>query len=337
MTQTAAPAIFLHSAFRSASTWFWSRFRALPGTLAYYEPFHEMKGSLTPEHIAHDRPDIWASGHGYLAEPYNQEYLDLLAPAGGVPFYQERFAYDDYYAPPDDRHHRYIEALVDHAGHLNKVPVFGFTRSLGRAAWMAKRYPGLHVVTLRDPWDLWASVVEQSARGNTYFDFRFYLLAAIASHHAEHRAFFDGLSLPRPSGETPRRTMDFVHHFFRATPAKPRFRAFLRLYMLDNLLALPNADVIVDMDRLSGETAYRQATTAELRRKTGFAGLDFEQCAMPRHPPEADLGYRVALAEALTVLDRLAPADNRGAPILRAKLEDALRRFARGPASNQAT
>ena len=76
MTQrlSAAGSIFLHSGFRSGSTWFWHRFREARGTLAYYEPFHEKLAQLSLAHVSEFGPQHWPSGHPELAAPYFAEY-----------------------------------------------------------------------------------------------------------------------------------------------------------------------------------------------------------------------------------------------------------------------
>jgi hypothetical protein len=51
--------IFLHSGFRTASTWVWSRFRANTGTLSYYEVFNERLGRPdAPDRTGAERTDL---------------------------------------------------------------------------------------------------------------------------------------------------------------------------------------------------------------------------------------------------------------------------------------
>lgn len=328
-TEIRTEAIFLHSAFRSGSTWFWNRFREAAGTHAYYEPFHEIMGQMTPDIITEHRTDVWKSGHPPLAIPYFTEYRNLLPPDGGVPFYQGRFAYESYYLSADDaEQQRYIESLADHAHRLGKVPVFGFCRSLGRVPWFKRACRGTHIVTWRDPWDQWASIAEQTTRGNPYFDFRLYLIASIGRHCSEYHAFFEGLPVPRPIGANIYKKAVYLNAFFRATSTETRFRIFLRVYLLDLLLALPEADLIVDMDRLSSEADHREAVALQLQAMTGLAELWFDDCTLPRHPPQADAShYRTSLEEALSLLADVAPRHPRAAPMLQARLQAALDRF----------
>ena len=50
--------IFLHTGWRSAGTWVWSRFRALQTVTAFYEPLHPILGDLTAADIPAFEP-IW--------------------------------------------------------------------------------------------------------------------------------------------------------------------------------------------------------------------------------------------------------------------------------------
>ena len=43
-----APPVFIHAAPRTSSTWFWLKFRELPSTLCYYEPFNYALNWMTP-------------------------------------------------------------------------------------------------------------------------------------------------------------------------------------------------------------------------------------------------------------------------------------------------
>jgi hypothetical protein len=325
--RSSTPPIFLHSAFRSGSTWFWNRFRETTGVHAYYEPFNEIRKVLTPEKIAENRADTWNSNHPPLSHPYNIEYLGMLRPEGGVRHFDQDFAYNSYYATKDGGEGGYVAALVEYARSLGKAPVFGFTRSLGRLPWLKGVCPGLHIVTLRDPWDQWASVVRQAAQGNSYFEFHLYLIAFIGRHLSVYREFFDGLILPKLVGKTRDERVASLEFLCQATPIQTRFRMFLRVYLLDALLALPPADCIIDLDRMSAEADYCEETTLRLRQMTKLADLRFDDCTLPHHQPDPDPAYRAALQEALTYLDRRAEAESPPTTVLRAKLESALARF----------
>ncbi len=325
MVERSRGGIFLHSSFRSGSTWFWGRFRAAPGVCAFYEPFHEQKAELTLDVLVDDRSDGWASGHPDLDAPYNQEYMPLLAPPRGVPFYRRRFAYEAYYATGQDPQEKaYINFLVGHAERSGKQAVLGFKRSFGRLRRLKAQCGGMHLVTLRNPWDQWVSFAEQMQSGNHYFSFRTYLIACVANWSG-YASFFEGMPLFWPSGDTEQEGEESVRYAYFSLPDIARFRIFLRVFLLDFLLALPEADIVVDLDRLNDETVYRDEMTQRLREGTGLkSGLDFDDCDLPRHWPSEDGAYRDALIEAHALLISHPLAQGAAGTTLRGKLEAAI-------------
>ncbi|WP_146002835.1 hypothetical protein [Telmatospirillum siberiense] len=298
------PALFLHSAFRSGSTWFWNRFRKAAGTCAYYEPFNEVLASLDPQMVADHRPDTWPAGHPALDAPYYAEYAPLLRPDGGVRGYQRRFAYQSYFDDGRDEDQlRYFALLTDHAGRSGLVPVLGFCRSLARLPWLRRHCPGLHLVTWRNPWDQWASYHHLAlSHQSSYFEFRAFLIASFGRCHERYRDFFADLYLPPLLAYTSGDNEAFLDFFFRASHVDHRFRIFLRVFMFDMLNALPHADVVVDLDRMSAEAPYRQAMTESLRIRTGLPDLRFDDCALPRHGWLDDGAYLSGLDDALDFL-----------------------------------
>ena len=69
--------IFLHTGWRSAGTWVWSRFRALQTVTAFYEPLHPILGDLREADIPALEP-TWTSGHPTLTAPYFTEYRPFI-------------------------------------------------------------------------------------------------------------------------------------------------------------------------------------------------------------------------------------------------------------------
>jgi hypothetical protein len=334
MSPTPSPrALFLHSGFRSASTWFWHRFREAQGTCAYYEPFHEALATLRRDNLPVFASQHWASGHPELSAPYFDEYEPLLRSEGGVRFYLTRFAAEAYYETgADDAQARYIRNLADHARQAGKMPVFGFCRSLGRVPWFRALDEGLNIVTWRNPWDQWVSCRDQAlSRQNWYFLFRFVLFASFGSRHLRFAPFFADLGLPAaPAGITKEQLSDLLA-FFEAASTEALFPIFLRVYMLDMLIALHHGDLVVDLDALSEDAAYRRDVTAGLRDATGLADLSFEDCALPHRAGQEDASSAARLEEALRFLAgagrAIAGEYPRALPLLERRLEDCLRRI----------
>lgn len=298
--------IFLHSGFRSGSTWFWHRFRECDSVHGFCEPFNVKLAFLRAEEIADNRPDAWPSGHPLSIRPYFAEYEPLLAPGGGVRLFEPRFGVETYFQiEADPAMERYVASLVDLAQGLSKVPVLGFCCSLGRVQWFRRFADGWNIVTWRNPRDQWMSSHRQwTAYGNFHFEVHYLLVAYIARLYPELAPFFDDLGpLPSPAEIAP--TMDL---FTAPGGVAQRFRVFLRVFVLDMLLAIEHADRVVDLDRLSRSPDYRASTAGELRRLSGLPDLSFEDCNLPRHAFADDADYETMLLRERDFLDRLAHA-----------------------------
>ena len=63
----------------------------------------------------------------------------------------------------------YLEGLIAAATERGKVPVLTDTRTLGRFTAIARAFPGLHVLLLRNLFHQWASYTEQWEHRNGYF------------------------------------------------------------------------------------------------------------------------------------------------------------------------
>lgn len=331
----AGGGIFLHSGFRSGSTWFWQRFRAAAGTRAYYEPFHEVLARLNPESLSQFAPQRWASGHPGLDAPYFAEYRDVLVPGGGVGFYQTRFAAETYYeSEPDEPQAHYLRNLIDRAHEAGAAPVFGFCRSLGRVPWFRSLGQGVNIVTWRNPWDQWVSCRDQAViHQNWYFLFRFVLFACFGARHQRFGPFFSGLDLPPAPEGIATAQLGALLGYFDAANLDALFSVFLRVYMLDMLIALQHADYVVDLDALTEDARQRRETATALQHLTGLRDLSFDDCALPRHEAQTETGEVARLEEALSFLTgpgaSVADAHAPALPLLEQRLASCLERMRR--------
>ena len=82
-----APPVFIHSAPRTSSTWFWAKFRELPSTLCFYECFNEAMAWLDRDQASVRDSKSWDSRHSQ-AEPYYKEFVPLIRRSGGVRLFQ---------------------------------------------------------------------------------------------------------------------------------------------------------------------------------------------------------------------------------------------------------
>ena len=278
--------VFLHSEWRTSSTYVWARLGRTAEGMAFHEPFHEALGQLSPGLIENARPQSWPSGHPRLEEPYFAEYAPLLEQPFGVRGYLPRFGYQDYYsldpalvAPQRD----YLQQLLDLAASLDKRAVLGFCRSLGRLPWLAKEFPdAVHVRLERDPVSQWMSGFEQYTRsGNAYFLAGYVVIAATAHGQPFLQAVCRDLAIPPPPSPDPFAAYGFYLGWVRDQTPDLLYRVFWHVRRLNRLRAGDLATLVIDVDRLGASQDYRDEVTTSL----AAYGIQtsFDDAATPSH------------------------------------------------------
>ena len=149
---------FVHSLFRSGSTYFYNALKRGDGFTPYHEPFHEVIGELTSswdEMVNRTEQIKSLLRHDFLQGTYFDEYSHLL------PYIKKSFTQDVSYATFFLEGESecacvksYVDCLVIGA---RSRPILQCTRSFGRIEWLRKNYGGTHLYLLRNPWDQWFS------------------------------------------------------------------------------------------------------------------------------------------------------------------------------------
>lgn len=293
------PTIFLHGGWRCGSTYVWNKFRAHDAVLAFYEPFNERLARCTADGISNDTQHAWNSRHPQLTAPYFAEYLPLIS-GKGVARYEDRFAVQRYFVPTQQplEEAAYLASLLRRAEASDKQPVLGFSRSLGRVGAIKRIFGGSHVVLMRDPVQQWLSARSQRVQhGNPYFELGHLMILALAPRLSIAGRIAHWLKLPHL------RFGSFGHHYrllrrrFEPLDDQLSYRAFLAVYMLSYMEALPHADVVIDVDRLSRLRPYARTVGHELLHATGV-DLDFADCTLPaNHRVDAGVNVRAIRRE----------------------------------------
>ncbi|MGH1557700.1 hypothetical protein ACRAWD_07315 [Caulobacter segnis] len=94
--------VFVHSGWRCSSTYVWSRFRALPGVRAYYEPWHEQLARVT----ARETLDAETPRQQRPAPPGRDRSLSERVrgrprPGGRGQEFRRRFRFDRFWIEPE--------------------------------------------------------------------------------------------------------------------------------------------------------------------------------------------------------------------------------------------
>ncbi len=287
-------AIFLHSGWRTGSTYVWNRFRGLLRTLAYYEPLHERLGNpgrgLT---VPHWTPEI--SHHPPLEAPYFAEYQPLIED-GLIGLFDLAFSYRRFFLSAEDDDPglmRYLTMLIDHAGARGLTPVLGFSRSLGRVGWMKHAFDALHLWVVRTPRKQWASIHHQKVRYNIpYFLVNQFLICGQNRDHSLLRPLIERYDIPLVHTSSVLNDIAIYQRLFETVGDGTGYLVFYYLWRITGALARRDCEIVINVDRLAVDPAYRTLTTTAIHARTGLAP-SFED-AHSGHPDVAppDLDYQ---------------------------------------------
>lgn len=245
----AAEFTFIHSSFRTSSTWFWLAFRNVGSVRAYYEVFHEALSQIDAEGIAERRPDNWESHHP-ASKPYFLEFSPLLKPSGGVAGYSEEMAFQSFFLSSDHLPRDqadYLRSLIKLAAARNEYPVLTCCRSLGRVEMIKEAIGGNHIFLYRNLFRQWMSYLGQFDRKNGY-----YLRSILQS--AKSHDFFSEPILELDSRKDAARW-----DFEGLGSLRTAFMMFARLHIYLYLTAYRVCDLTVESDRLAEDKGYAKS------------------------------------------------------------------------------
>lgn len=301
--------VFVHSGWRCSSTYVWHRFRALAGVRAYYEPWHEQLARLTARTIDVETPDNSGLRHPGGTEPYLKEFEVVLDPAGGVRRFEPGFALDRFWIEPeasDLAQQAYVEGLVAAARAQGETPVLACCRTLGRAGWLKRRFGGFHVVLIRDPVQQWLSFYSLRKRPRpTYFELCHYVLLSEMAGCGDVSRTLLGRDFDAggQGGGTLDARVAAVRRRLKRAPASVSFQAFLAVWLRSYLKALPEADLVVDVDRLARDQAYAREIEAAIEAGSGLKP-DFSDCRAPApHGIVPPIAWRKAARQVVDLMD----------------------------------
>ena len=274
--QTSSPPIFIHSLWRSGSTWLFDRFRRAQGPERYWcyqEPFHESLIYLQdqPETLLNFHYETSRSlRHPDLDRPYFQEFYEIKEHI--AEYFQKCISYDSFFdvdiCPTFDA---YLSALIHHA---QATPVLQCCRSFGRISQIKSRHGGVHIHLWRNPWDQWWSY-----QINDYFDTACLAVLNAVRGAAVIKLIRDELGFM----EVHDSCFDEEFRQFLEFPmtAEKRYLLFYALWLYSFIECRTHADCDISIDLLSYGSEYKK--TLENRfLSLGVTGIDFAGCDVPR-------------------------------------------------------
>jgi len=279
--------VFVHSSFRTSSTWFWLTLRRLPNVCAYYEVFHNILAELEPGDLQRHRYDSWPSGHP-AGDPYFIEYAPLLDDMG-VSGYSEDMAFDRFIPEGglagalSAREVEYLERLIAVPRDAGSLPVLTACRSLGRIGAIKREFGGWNIFLHRNLFQQWMSYLGHYRAGNSGF-FSTIEQTLSGSRHDPFIGRLAGECLGEAGNGTTLNDIDAA------------FRGFVGVHLYLSMNAFREADQVVDVNRLASDGDYRAEAADLLERATSLC-VDFgdgreriESAGLQRHGPSDPRG-----------------------------------------------
>ena len=267
--------IFIHSLFRSGSTYLLSVFnRSKAGYCCYQEPLHELAV------FARDNPELLLQDHGkekrlLLRHPYQEEsYFHKLYEAWPAwkNTLQEPAVYGNYFASADtDIPVTYWHSLVEAA---KDRPVFQECRTSGRIGFIKRQLGGYHIYLWRNPWDQWWSY-----KVSPYFDLANQLIINAPNSLSSVKVLRSALNLEH----YPHKDIAGAFAYFSEKPlsAEKSYLVFYMLWCLAIKEGQEQGDILLNIDRLTDSPTYRDEIKKHLE-DAGINDIDFSDCDVPQ-------------------------------------------------------
>lgn len=274
--------IFIHSLFRTGSTYVWSKFREQDKYYCYYEPLHQNLAQISDENLDSILSnDFEIVNHPRLKTSYWVEYRPLLEKdITGLPHFRKNFSFDEFCATENNQSlKRYIDFLIKGAG--EKCPVLQFNRSSLRIQWFKAGYPGAtNIYLVRRQRDQWQSYHELFKRtGFDVFFLQDLLIAGINSSWEPFRPLARHMPIFRFNDDSFDREIKFYRAIYDCYTPEENYLIYYYIWfraLIENVLM---ADVLVNINRLSSEPGYRQEIYRTLD-KHGIDDVKFEDSSI---------------------------------------------------------
>jgi len=270
---------FIHSSWRTGKTWFSLLFRHFPETVCFYEPFNEVLATLTAAEAVQLRPQSWESRHPSSVS-YWREYIPLIRKSGGIRLFRPEMSYD-WFIPIGglrgelrDAELKYLALLARHAQRRHQMPVFAFSRSLGRIRPIRKRLQGTHIVVIRNLWEQWASYLYQRQAGNPYCVHSILRMMDNPDPFCEYLCnIYLNATFPGNNGKATGASDSWerrAEEILTSLSDGDIFSIFAAIHIYLYLNAGPIADLLIESNRLASDDEYRKLMTGRLREMTGL-------------------------------------------------------------------
>lgn len=270
--------IFLHSLWRSGSTYFFEVFRRNPHRyFAFQEPVHEtmlaavddpeLLKALQPERSEWMRhPDL---GAGYFEEAYRTHAL-------WKNHIVSDFIYDRYFQQErDEQLEKFFRSLRLNDSDTRRT-VVQECRTSGRIAPIKAGLGGVHIYVWRNPWDQWWSY--------KISDYFFAATQIICNSDDRPQSLRNWSAINGLEQKKFASISEGLRHYAQH-PLRPdlSYQCYFLLWAKGWLQAQQHADILINVDTLTENLPYREDMLAQLAER-GIEGLNFDDCEIYRAP-----------------------------------------------------
>lgn len=282
MNRISSKPIFIHALFKTGSTFLWSKFRKNKDYHCYYEPFHHFlleidknfKDKFIKENTVFKKEPTGE-------EHYLTEYADLIREKkAGLPFFKRSFIVDAYCENTGGHDvKQYIDSLVENSG--EKRTVLQFNRTALRIKWFKSNYPdSLHVYLVRSPRDQWESYISKVKRNIRIFVAYDLMIAGKNQHTDYFRRLADYVPLIDFRDADLNAEIKFYQTLSDQYTDEDKYFIFYYIWLSAYLENCQHADIIIDMNSISRDPAYRQQIIEKLQQRYGIYDSLFDDSQM---------------------------------------------------------
>jgi hypothetical protein len=263
--------VFLHSLFRTGSTYLFNKFRHTEHFYCYQEPCNEALIDLDT------RPDGFLKlpdydsrmlRHPTLTAPYFLEFYCVRDRLKGL--FRKSFSFEEYFTGPrlPNTQNEYFGTLIEAAP---RRPLLQFCRSAGRVEALRRQFGGTHIHLWREPRGQWWSY-----KISTYFD---------ATTHATYNALQLPTALskiralagiPHFRGRSVNREISF--HRSHLLAARESYLAFFGIWLYSFVEFERHASATICINKLNDDH-YRTRVAHELA-SAGVGELEFSDAKL---------------------------------------------------------
>ncbi len=322
-TQRTTAPIFIHSSWRTSSTWIWLKFRQIREAMCYYEPFHGLLATRTRDEASTIDFKSWDSNHPSTA-PYSLEYLPLIRDTGGVPAMAFQWFIPlgglggELRLRPLEK--QYLGFLIRYAELSGKAPVLGDTRTLARIRAIKTALGGYHIFVRRNLWLQWASYLYYRRAENLYFyNTMAWILANggdrylsyLVDYYEKQKCLSQYAGRHQSNGTIEgHHSSDWLPRWLRTAPDHEVFGMFMALHIYLYLHAELSADLTIDVTQMARDEAYRREVERRVAERTllpvSFSDIRDERRLQPAEIDAAAIDWNQIGEHAATAVHALS-------------------------------